>query len=102
MMLNLCEACNAFCRHRPDHYRADYRREYKRREASTAAAIYYSNLPEHTSKLEETYEAEGGQVSRRRQQQFRIVQRDAHPLETRLEHGTRQLRLLPNEQRFYL
>jgi len=32
------------------------------------------NLPEHTSKLEETYEEEGGQVSHRRQQQLRVVQ----------------------------
>lgn len=60
-----------------------------------------ANLPEHTSKLEETYEAEGGQVGRR-QQQLRVVQRDAHPLETRLEHGTRQFCPLRHDQRFYL
>jgi len=47
--------------------------------------------------LEETYEAEGGQVSHRRQQ-LRLVQRDAHLLEARLEYGTRQLRLLLNEK----
>lgn len=70
--------------------------------SKSAATLYTQNLPEHTSKLEETYEAEGGQVSRRRHQQFRVVQRNAHPLEARLEDGTRQLRLLPNEQRFYL
>lgn len=76
-------------------------RVLSRREASGGTATC-PNLPEHTSKLEETYEAEGGQVSRHPQQQLRVVQRDAHPLEARLEHGTCQLRLLLNEQRFYL